>query len=345
MSHLVNVANRYQGDHQLMATDDESDPGDDIDSTAASKPPSENGVAPDLSALTSDEDGVELFTDEKDTDDEAEAERNDQAMQFLPSTMSASEASPSKDETAAVSGEEEKTPEGDDGEDEEFDDELLVTKLDVGAEPVEPEATSKPVVTETTKPAEEIVEKPPEFFPFSLTRQEAYMRKTWWMVDLTACQAGGNVDSDKLPKQGATVLVRRVIRTYFWDEEHARRVLKAYRQFLMLKTEQQDWYSTKLSPCAYVELMWKAHIVDMQNYYADMKLLCGEMINYDPDEAEAVTLKEQRLNRTRSALRAKFGSKYDEELWHFEFPGPKKKNIIKTALKGGKDKLPPPKQL
>ena len=84
-------------------------------------------------------------------------------------------------------------------------------------------------------------------------RQNEFSDKTWWMVDLDA----SGVD------QGATPLVRWCIRVHGWDAPKARRVLAAYRQFLTLKTEHEDWDATVLSPCPLVDQMWQQHVLDV----------------------------------------------------------------------------------
>ena len=60
-------------------------------------------------------------------------------------------------------------------------------------------------------------------------RQNAFNAQTWWLVDLTP--PGGS------SPQGASALVKRCMTAFGWDETKARKVLRAYYQFIMLKKE------------------------------------------------------------------------------------------------------------
>lgn len=148
-------------------------------------------------------------------------------------------------------------------------------------------------------------------YPFTTTRELHFDERTWWMVDLS-CVA------DDAPNQGATPLVARCMRVHGWDEDHARRVLTAYKQFLALKKEKKDYYAKEITPSVEVEKMWKEHICDMGNYWHDCQLLCGHVINYDPDESVDENVKASRTKNTIAAMKAKFGSRFDEELWTME---------------------------
>lgn len=162
-------------------------------------------------------------------------------------------------------------------------------------------------------------------YPFTTPREEFFDKRTWWMVDLACVE-------DDAPNQGATPLVARCMRVHGWDEEYTRRVLTAYKQFLMLKAERKDWKAKELSPCADVEKMWQLHIVDMGNYFHDCKLICGHIVDYNPDEALDENAKASREKNTQVALKAKFGSRLDEELWNnvgFSKPG-----LFRASTKG-----------
>ena len=66
-------------------------------------------------------------------------------------------------------------------------------------------------------------------------RENFFNADTWWMVDLSP------VEGSPSQGQGATALVKRCMRTYGWDEANARKILAAYRQFIILKKELRDW--------------------------------------------------------------------------------------------------------
>ncbi len=142
-------------------------------------------------------------------------------------------------------------------------------------------------------------------------RENDFNDKTWWMVDINPI--GGEETSSR---QGATALVKRCMRTYGWDEVKTRKVLNAYRQFITLKKEHEDWDAKILSPCYLVDQMWHSHILDVLNYYHDMMLLCGRVVGHDPDGALDYVAKQKRDETTRKALQERFGS-YDEEVWDY----------------------------
>jgi len=140
------------------------------------------------------------------------------------------------------------------------------------------------------------------------SRENAFDQKTWWMVDLTPI--GGS------SPQGASALVKRCMRTHGWDEAKARKVLDAYRQFMILKKELKDWDAEILSPCYLVDQMWHCHILDVVNYCHDMMLLCGHIVGHNPDDALDYIAKQKRDESTRASLIDNFGS-YDEEVWDY----------------------------
>jgi small ubiquitin-related modifier len=135
-------------------------------------------------------------------------------------------------------------------------------------------------------------------------RENEFNARSWWMVDLT-CQT----------RQGATPLVARCMRTYGWKEVYARRVLKAYKQFLELKTLKKDWTASILSPCQDVDQMWHEHILDVVNYCHDTMILCGQVVGHDPDGMLDIQAKEERTKTTKEALKLSFGDDYDTEMW------------------------------
>jgi hypothetical protein len=140
-------------------------------------------------------------------------------------------------------------------------------------------------------------------------RMNMFNAVTWWMVDL---QFQGN----NIQREGATPLVKRCLRKHpGWTEAIARRVLKGYQQFLILKKEKQDWDATLLSPCSKVDLVWNEHILDVNNYCHDCMLLCGHVVGHYPDGALDAEAKATRDEVTRKALLERFGTEYDAELW------------------------------
>ena len=104
------------------------------------------------------------------------------------------------------------------------------------------------------------------------------------------------------------------MRVYGWSLEKSRKVLKAYRQFLTLKKEHEDWGATELSPSFWVDRMWHQHILDV-NYYHDTMLLCGRVVGHNPDGA--LSGKAERDEATREALEKRYPN-YDKEIWGIE---------------------------
>jgi small ubiquitin-related modifier len=142
-------------------------------------------------------------------------------------------------------------------------------------------------------------------------RENNFNEKTWWMVDINP--VGGD---DTSSSQGASTLVKRCMRTYGWDEMKTKKILNAYRQFITLKKEAQDWDAQILSPCYLVDKMWHCHILDVINYCHDMMLLCGRVVGHDPDGALDYEAKQKRDETTRELLQKKFG-RYDEDVWDY----------------------------
>ena len=134
-------------------------------------------------------------------------------------------------------------------------------------------------------------------------RKNEFSENTWWLVDL---------DSQSQVTQGATPLVKRCMRVYGWDAPKTRKFLVAYRQFLTLKKEQEDWDATVLSPCFLVDQMWHQHILDVVNYCHDMMLICGRVIGHNPDGGASG--KAERDENTASLLEQRFPD-YDKDVW------------------------------
>jgi len=116
---------------------------------------------------------------------------------------------------------------------------------------------------------------------------------------------------------GATPLVARCIREEGWSEPYARRVLRAYLQWLHLKAALQDWDATLLSPSIPVDRMWHHHILDVSNYHSSCLLLCGRVVDHDPDGGLDLRARNVRLRMTRDALLSNYpgSGEIDEEIW------------------------------
>jgi small ubiquitin-related modifier len=131
------------------------------------------------------------------------------------------------------------------------------------------------------------------------SRPSDFNETTWFMIDL-----------EHRPRitQGATPLVARCMRLHHWPESKARKILKAYRQFLVLKKVKEDWNAEILSPSAEVDLMWHQHILDVVNYSHDCMLLCGHVIGHNPDGGLSDSARAERRRVTQAALTEHFGA-------------------------------------
>jgi len=140
------------------------------------------------------------------------------------------------------------------------------------------------------------------------SRPTLFNEETWWMLDLD----NTNIITTR---QGATPLAARCQREYQWDETKCRKVLKAYRQFLLLKKHFQDWDATILSPSGPVDQMWHQHLLDVTHYCHDTIVLCGHVVGHNPDGALDAAMKTHRTKTTRDALVEHFGSDFNMEMW------------------------------
>ena len=161
-----------------------------------------------------------------------------------------------------------------------------------------------------TKPAAAVVQQPTKLSSYIDSRQNDFSERSWWMVDIIDDY---NSDGNSIT-QGASPLVKRCMRTHGWNLTKTRKILSAYKQFLMLKKQLEDWDGMLLSPCYLVDLMWHQHILDNVNYYHDMLLLCGHFVGHNPDGGLDIVAKIKRDRFTRECLRQSFGS-YDTEVW------------------------------
>jgi hypothetical protein len=92
----------------------------------------------------------------------------------------------------------------------------------------------------------------------SIQQQEDKEEAQWWKIHV-----------DK-----ASTLIHKCMKAYNWDKDTAKRVFASYRQFLVVKKEEEDWsVEPKLKPCWSVDRMWDEH-TDIEDYSFDMETLC-----------------------------------------------------------------------
>jgi small ubiquitin-related modifier len=126
--------------------------------------------------------------------------------------------------------------------------------------------------------------------------------------------------SDRLFPVPATVLAR-CCRLRGWDDAKSQAVLSAYRQFMVLKVQHEDWSASILSPPEEIDFMWHQHILDVQNYVRACTEYCGHLIGHDPDGALDRVARQKRIATTKISRTARFGpirySSYNAALWSF----------------------------
>ena len=76
-----------------------------------------------------------------------------------------------------------------------------------------------------------------------------------------------NSDGNSIITQGASPLVKRCMRRHVWSLTKTRMILSAYKQFLMLKKQLEDWNAQRYYlHVTWLDLMWHQHILDNVNY-------------------------------------------------------------------------------
>ena len=98
-------------------------------------------------------------------------------------------------------------------------------------------------------------------------------------------------------------LLPRCARQFGWTTEFCQRILMAYRQFMELKRQHEDWNATVLSPPWLVDKMWHEHILDVQHYVQACHDYCGNnlIIGHNPDGALDPAAQATRIQTTKIA--------------------------------------------
>lgn len=122
----------------------------------------------------------------------------------------------------------------------------------------------------------------------------------WWEKNYSALARQASVEESGL-KEGS-----------------AKDAVKAYKQFLQVKREMQDW-ENKLLPCdLVVEMMDNHEECKDFDYQSDMKFICG----HDFEGKNLVKFGENddidraRAKATFEAVQKRFGSEFNEKLWN-----------------------------
>jgi len=108
-------------------------------------------------------------------------------------------------------------------------------------------------------------------------------------------------------------LVARVMRLDGLTKRKSEAAFNAYKQFLELKSETEDWDATKLSPPLAVDAVWHLDILDTKTYADRCVRAFGRVVHHDIDGD--LRGRNARVAATKRALRARFGAQFDETMW------------------------------
>jgi hypothetical protein len=111
-----------------------------------------------------------------------------------------------------------------------------------------------------------------------------------------------NISSAEPDVQTPARIEKRCILEYNWIEGNARRVSKAYRQWMYLKVAVDDYDAYILSPSVDMGYYWHQHILVCGDYYRWCLMYCGRLIGCNPDEMKPKT-EEERSELTKRSLR------------------------------------------
>ena len=108
-------------------------------------------------------------------------------------------------------------------------------------------------------------------------------------------------------------------------------VLVAYKQFLVLKAENDDFDATKMSPPPVVDQMWHLHILDTRHYADSCLQAFGRVMHHDPDGSVDLAARAARIGSTYLALTTRFGMDFEQGIWIWNMPGPPPKARARAA--------------
>ena len=114
-------------------------------------------------------------------------------------------------------------------------------------------------------------------------------------------------------------LVARLVRAGTPPPEAAK-VLVAYKQFLVIKVEGDDFDAMKFSPPPLVDEMWHLHVLDTRHYTDACLGTFGRIMHHDPDGGADPAARNARIGATHVALTRLFGTAYDTGIWRWNAP-------------------------
>lgn len=127
-------------------------------------------------------------------------------------------------------------------------------------------------------------------------------------------------------------LESRLQRLYDWDEGFCTRAIEAYRTYMLIVAQFNDWDHSQLLPPPVIKNVWQQHILDVDHYVFACNEYTGHRIGHNPDAGideeeetdvgEAInkekTSRADRIKATFNACRALKGIELDEEIWNYD---------------------------
>jgi hypothetical protein len=109
-----------------------------------------------------------------------------------------------------------------------------------------------------------------------------------------------------------------------WSAAYAAKVFDEYCKFLKLASMEHHQHAPTLrrgsmliAPLS-IEIMWRYHSLDTQQYSRDCQSICGGVIPYENDTSvDGATSRLQRFHDTMIAYQARFGEVPNPEVWKF----------------------------
>ena len=106
-------------------------------------------------------------------------------------------------------------------------------------------------------------------------------------------------------------LLPRLMRELHWANDFTKSALIAYRQFIKLVLEYEDWGVKRFLPPPMVDIVWRQHLLHPIDYQQSCMEYCGHVVDYDPELDRSH--KKERVKSTKIHLRMLFGN---EMVWN-----------------------------
>ena len=97
----------------------------------------------------------------------------------------------------------------------------------------------------------------------------------------------------------------------------ARKRVEAYKQFMVLKAVNKDFYAWGLSPPPLVDEVWHEHILDTRGYSAFCLTAFNQVVHHNPDGDLDFNDRSARRALTLYELKECFEDEYDKSIWTY----------------------------